>query len=82
MQRDHVALIQNAIPKMESEYEEISAGWTPVESPYNPDFEKFSFQFGTYFIFSLRIDKKSIPTKLIQKHMAVEIEKKIEKFLK
>jgi len=72
-------LIKNAIPKQESEYEEISAGWTPVESPYNPDFEKYGFQFGTYFLFSLRIDKKSIPAKLVQKHMAIEIEKKMEK---
>lgn len=71
-------LIQNAIPKIESEYDEISAGWTPIESPYNPDFEKFSFIFGTYFLFSLRIDKKSIPAKLVQKHMAMEIEKKKE----
>lgn len=72
-------LIKHSIPKIESEYDEISAGWTPVESPYNPDFEKFSFQFGTYFLFSLRIDKKSIPGKLIHKHMTIEIEKKKEK---
>ena len=71
-------LIKNAIPKIDSEYDEISAGWAPVESPYNPDFEKFGFQFGTHFLFSLRIDKKSIPAKLVQKHMAIEIEKKKE----
>ena len=71
-------LIQNAIPEIESEYDEISAGWTPFESPYKPDFEKFSFIFGTYFLFSLRIDKKSIPAKLVQKQMAIEIEKKKE----
>lgn len=72
-------LIKNSIPKIESEYDEILAGWTPLESPYNPDFETFSFQFGTYFVFSLRIDKKSIPQKLIQKYIAIEIEKKKEK---
>jgi len=72
-------LIKYSIPKIENEYDEISAGWTPVESPYNPDFDKFSFQFGTYFLFSLRIDKKSIPTKLIQKYMVIEIEKKKQK---
>lgn len=71
-------LIQNAIPKIESEYDEIIAGWTPIESPYDPDFEAFSFLFGTYFLFSLRIDKKSIPAKLVQKHMAIEIQKKKE----
>ncbi len=72
------ALIAYSIPKLESEYDQISAGWTPFESPYNPDFSKFSIQFGTYFLFSLRIDKKSIPVRLIQKYMAIEIEKKIE----
>ncbi|HCY86112.1 MAG TPA: exonuclease [Desulfobacteraceae bacterium] len=78
MEEVRTGLIENAMPKIESEYEEISAGWTPFESPYNPDFEKFSFVFGTYFLFSLRIDKKSIPAKLVQKHMALEIEKKKE----
>lgn len=72
-------LTKHSIPKIESEYDEISAGWTPVESPYNPDFDEFSFQFGTYFLFSLRIDKKSVPAKVIQKYMAIEIEKKKEK---
>ena len=72
-------LIKYSIPKIENEYDEISAGWTPLESPYNPDFESFSFLFGTYFVFSLRVDKKSIPAKLIQKYIAIEIEKKKEK---
>ena len=72
-------LIKYSIPKIENEYDEISAGWAPLESPYNPDFERFSFIFGTYFVFSLRVDKKSIPVKLIQKYMALEIEKKKEK---
>ncbi len=71
-------LIQNAIPKIESEYEEVMAGWTPFESPYDPDFEKFSCIYGSYFLFSLRIDKKSIPAKLVQKQMALEIEKRKE----
>ncbi len=73
------SLITYSIPKLESEFDAISAGWTPFESPYNPDFDKFSFQFGTYFLFSLRVDKKSIPIRLIQKYMAIEIEKKMEK---
>ncbi len=79
MEQVRQGLIKNAIPKLENEYEEISAGWTPFESPYLPDFEKFSFVFGSYFLFSLRIDKKSIPAKLVQKQMAIEIEKKKEK---
>lgn len=76
MEQVRNGLIQHAIPKMENEYEEISAGWTPFESPYLPDFNQFSFIFGSYFLFSLRIDKKSIPAKLVHKQMALEIEKK------
>ncbi len=78
MESVRTGLIQKAMPEIESEYDEISAGWTPFESPYKPNFEKYSFIFGTYFLFSLRIDKKSIPTKVVQKHMALEIEKKKE----
>ncbi|MCP4764532.1 MAG: recombination-associated protein RdgC [archaeon] len=72
-------LIKYSIPIIESEYDEITAGWTPFESPYNPDFNNFPFTFGNYFVFSLRIDKKSIPSKLIQKYISIEIEKKKEK---
>ncbi|HKL00790.1 MAG TPA: recombination-associated protein RdgC [Desulfotignum sp.] len=79
MEQVRQGLVKHAIPKLENEYEEISAGWTPYESPYLPDFEKFSFVFGPYFLFSLRIDKKSIPAKLVHKQMAMEIEKKKEK---
>jgi len=71
-------LKENAITGIEDDYEEISIGWTPYESPYDPDFEKFSFVFGEYFIFSLRIDKKKIPAKIIQKHTAVEIAKRLK----
>jgi len=71
-------LKENAISEIEDEYAEISTGWTPYESPFNPDFEKFSFTFGTYFVFSLRIDKKNIPAKIIQKHIAIEIAKRIK----
>jgi recombination associated protein RdgC len=72
-------LILNSMPVHENYYDEISAGWTPFESPYNPDFEKYTFQFGSYFVFSLRIDKKSIPKNLIQKNVEMEIAKKMEK---
>jgi recombination associated protein RdgC len=71
-------LILNSMPIHENYYDEISAGWTPFESPYNPDFEKYSFQFGIYLVFSLRIDKKSIPKNLIEKNVAIEISKKLE----
>lgn len=71
-------LIKYTIPAMESEYDEILTGWTSYEYPYSPDFALHPFVFGTYFVFSMRIDKKSVPLKLIQKHMAIETKKKLE----
>ena len=64
-------LTKNAISEIEDEYAEITTGWTPFESPYKPDFETYSFIFGQYFLFSMRIDKKSVPSKIVQKHTAM-----------
>ena len=47
-------------------------GWTSFESPYTPDFEGSSYILGTYLIFSLRIDRKNIPPKTINKHFTIE----------
>ena len=71
-------LTRNVISQIEDEYAEISVGWTPMENAFDPDFEKFSFSFGTYFVFSLRIDKKSVPSKIIKKHVSLEIIKKLK----
>ena len=71
-------LKQNAMSRIEDEYAEISLGWTPFESPFDPDFDRFTFTFGNYFLFSLRIDKKNVPAKIIQKHTIIEIAKKLK----
>ncbi len=76
METIRTRLITNTLPEIQNPYEEISAGWVPFESPYHPDFEKYPFIFGRYIVFSLRIDKKSVPAKLFQKHMVMEMEKK------
>ncbi len=78
METIHAGLKQNAITTIEDEYAEITIGWTPFESNFNPDFEKFTFTFGDFFLFSLRIDKKSVPSKIIQKHISIEVQKKLK----
>jgi recombination associated protein RdgC len=70
-------LKQHAIPKIEDEGSESIVGWTSVETPFAPDFEGYSFVFGAYMLFALRIDKKSIPPKLIQKHYALNASKRL-----
>jgi len=70
-------LKQHAIPKIEDDGSEASVGWTSFETPYTPDFDGYSFVFGTDMVFALRIDKKSIPPKLIQKHYALFVAKRL-----
>jgi DNA recombination-dependent growth factor C len=70
-------LKKHAIPKIEENGSEATAGWTSFETPYAPNFEGYSFVFGSYMVFALRIDKKSIPPKLIQKHYALYVAKRL-----
>lgn len=72
------SLVENAIPEVIGEFDEITAGWVPVEAPYDPDFGRHSFIFGAYIVFSLRIDKKSIPAKVLQKEIALAYETKLK----
>ena len=54
-----------------------SVGWTSWETPYQPDFSGSSFMLGTYLVFSMRIDKKSLPPKIIHKHYTLALEKRL-----
>jgi recombination associated protein RdgC len=46
--------------------EEKAAGWTDLEDPLDPDFPYTSYASGRYLLFSLRIDRKSIPPSLLR----------------
>ena len=70
-------LKQRSIPNIEDDGSEAVVGWTSFENPYSPDFEGYSFVFGTYMVFPLRIDKKSIPPKLVRKHCTLEVDKRL-----
>ncbi|MFW6011358.1 MAG: recombination-associated protein RdgC [Desulfosalsimonas sp.] len=54
-----------------------SIGWTESDRPFAPDFEKAQFMFGTYMVFSLRIDKKSVPAKIVNKHVTMAAAKRL-----
>jgi recombination associated protein RdgC len=72
------ALKKNSISEIDDHASELTVGWTAFDNPYQPGFEGSSFVFGTYLIFSLRIDKKNIPSKIIKKYCAIEMAKKME----
>lgn len=54
-----------------------SVGWTIPGTPFNPDFAANHFVFGTSFVFSLRIDKKSLPSKIVNKHYHAAVRKRL-----
>ena len=72
------ALKNNTIREIDNEPDDKSVGWTSFQSPFTPDFEGSSFVIGTHLIFSLRIDKKTIPAKVVDKQVKMAIAKRLE----
>jgi DNA recombination-dependent growth factor C len=75
-------LKKQAIVDIDGDPSQQAAGWTAFKTPYEPNFEDASFLLGTDFVFSLRIDKKSIPPKLVQKqflHQSVKRQKALKR---
>lgn len=70
-------LKKHSISDIDGDAVEKSCGWTSFEKPYNPEFEGSTFVFGTYLVFSMRIDKKSIPSKILKKHYSLEETKRL-----
>lgn len=70
------SLKNNRFPEIpDAEMSESMIGWTTYENPYDPDFDSDHISYGTHIVFSMRIDKKSVPQKIVQKNMAIESKK-------
>ena len=72
------ALSRHVISETAENTETNRVGWTSIQRPFQPEFSDLSFVFGSLFIFSLRIDKKTIPSKLLRKHVAIETRKRLQ----
>jgi hypothetical protein len=65
-------LKKNAVSEIDDQSLEKAVGWTSFEKPYQPDFSGSTYAYGSYLVFALRIDKKTIPSKMFKKHFMIE----------
>ncbi|GAB6096305.1 hypothetical protein JCM14469_25580 [Desulfatiferula olefinivorans] len=65
------------IQDIDTEPSEMSVGWTSLFEPFTPDFSGSSFLVASYFVFSLRIDKKTVPAKVLNKHVDIHQKKRL-----
>lgn len=70
-------LKKNMISEIDDPTSDKAIGWTSCQKPYQPDFGGSSFVYGNYLLFSLRIDRKTVPAKLVKKHMVIESERRL-----
>ncbi len=71
-------LKQHSITDIDENPSDQAVGWTAFQNPYQNGFNGADVLFGTDFVFALRIDKKSIPAKMVQKHIALESENRLK----
>ena len=70
-------LKKNVVPEVDNDISDKTVGWTSFDKPFNPNFEGSSFVIGTYFVFSLRIDKKIVPSSVIKKYCDMEAARRL-----
>lgn len=70
-------LKKQIITDIDNEAQDMAVGWTSFEAPFTPDFDDASFQIDTHYAFGLRIDKKSIPTKVVKQQVAIATAKRL-----
>jgi len=70
-------LRQHSIYDIDNESQEKAVGWTSFNRPFLPDFGGSSFAIGTFFVFALRIDKKSVSSRTVNKHFEAVMAQKL-----
>jgi DNA recombination-dependent growth factor C len=76
---EHVtaALKKHRINEIDNDASEQAVGWTSFDDPYRPEFDGAQFVIDTAWVFSLRVDKKSIPAKVFKKHYNMEVARRL-----
>ena len=71
-------LKKQAVEEIDNESSDKAIGWACFDDPFSTDFNQSPFLIGTHLVFSMRIDKKSIPAKVVQKHYSLEMKKRLK----
>ncbi len=71
------ALKKHTISEIDDASLERAVGWTSFEKPYQPDFGGSGFVYGNYLVFSLRVDRKTVPPKVLKKHVVIESDRRL-----
>ena len=70
-------LKENTIAEIDNQISDKAVGWTSFDKPFQPNFEGSLFVYGSYFVFSMRIDKKNIAPKVLKKQYTIEAAKRM-----
>lgn len=76
--RVRTALKKHAIADIDNTPSDKSIGWVCFNDPFSVDFDQHPFLIGTQLVFSMRIDKKTIPAKIVQKHYNQSIKQRLK----
>lgn len=71
-------LVKHSFRENDEDPSNKNTGWTSFNNHFNPNFNGSSFVIDELFIFSLRIDKKSVSPKIIRKFFCIETAKRLE----
>jgi len=71
-------LKKQSVEEIDNESSDKAVGWACFDDPFSTNFDRSPFQIGTHFVFSMRIDKKTIPAKIVKKHYTLEIKKRLK----
>lgn len=71
------ALKANAIKEIDGGEDMKSVGFASFELPFEPGAVGHSFVIANYLVFALRIDKKSLPSKVVRQHFIRESAKRL-----
>lgn len=67
----------HTISEIDNDTTEKIFGWTSFLHPFRPSFKDRSFVMGSHFLFSLRMAKKTISSAMVNKHCAIEMDRRM-----